>query len=226
VKERLAAAVRNNVAWCERVCRSHGVIGQYGDGWWVTLTKAPTHYPDAISLRPDSSPSRLPGIVAERLGASVKDSFASLDLATTGFGVLIEASWISHEPPLAAMAPGWSVVRTAEELAVWVAAHGDAPAIQADLLADLDVRVLVAKVEGRPVAGLIANRTGDVVGVSNVFTVDPGHGWTEAVAAVAACFPGLPLVGWEAGDALAAAKTAGFAELGPLRVWARRVMGS
>jgi hypothetical protein len=221
VKERLAAAVTNNVAWCARVCRSHGVIGQYGDGWWVTLAKAPTHYPDAISLRPDSSPATLPGIVAERPGASVKDSFASLDLAPAGFGVAIEASWITHEPPLGAMAPGWSVVRTAEELDAWVAAHGDAPAILADLLTDLDVRVLVATVEGRPVAGLIANRTGDVVGVSNIFSSDPAHRWAESAAAVAACFPGLPLVGWESGEPLDAAEAATFSRLGPLKVWTR-----
>ena len=214
----LQEAVDNNVAWCARVCRSHGVLGQYGDGWWVTLSAAPTYYPDAMTLGVGASLETLPRMAVERAGAAVKDSFASVELA--GLEVAIEASWIGYERPAADPDPGWSVVRTAGQLAAWMVAHGEAPAIRPDLLADLDVRVLAAFVDGCAVAGLIAYRTGSVVGVSNVF-LGGDNGWPAAVAAVAGCFPGLPLVGWESEAMLRSALAAGFRCLGPMRVWRR-----
>jgi hypothetical protein len=56
-----------------------------------------------------------------------------------------------------------------------------------------------------------------VVGVSNVF----GTGvWLDIPAAIGLVFPGARLVGYEHGHALTAALSAGFRELGPLRVWA------
>lgn len=51
-------------------------------------------------------------------------------------------------------------------------------------------------------------------GLSN-FT---GDDWSGAVAAVSAAFPGLPVVGYEHGDALSAALAWGAEPLGPLRV--------
>jgi hypothetical protein len=62
--------------------------------------------------------------------------------------------------------------------------------------------------------GVIANRSESVVGLSNLF-----GDWPAAVRSVAARHPGLPLVGYESGDDLAAAHRAGFLSTGPLRVW-------
>jgi hypothetical protein len=39
------------------------------------------------------------------------------------------------------------------------------------------------------------------------------------IAAAVEMFPGLPLVGYEHGRDLAAAKLAGFETIGPLRIW-------
>ena len=214
----LEAAVTNNVAWCARVSRDHDVIGQYGDGWWVTLRPAPAHYPDAIALTAASGRDTMPRMISERPRAGVKDSFARVDLV--GFDTVIEGSWIGCAPPTPGTDPAWAVVRTPGQLAAWVAAHGDALSIRPELLADLDVRVLAGVAEDRPVAGVIAYRTGDVVGISNVFLGRP-HGWPQVMAAVAACFPGLPLVGWESGGLLSAAVAAGFEDLGPMRVLLR-----
>jgi len=215
---RLDEAVTNNITWCARVSRGHDVLGQYGDGWWVTLSSAPVHYPDAISLSVDSSVEALPRMVLDRPSAWVKDSYADLDLP--GFDTVIEGSWIGCDPPEPGTDPDWVVVRTPGQLEAWVTAHGDAPSIRADLLTDLDVRVLAALVDHRPVAGAIAYRTGDVVGVSNVF-LGPSQGWPGVAGATATCFPGLPLVGWESGGLRSAAVAAGFDELGPMRVLRR-----
>jgi hypothetical protein len=45
--------------------------------------------------------------------------------------------------------------------------------------------------------------------------------WEGVVRAVAELRPGLPIVGYERGEDLAAARRAGFTVLGPLRIWAR-----
>ena len=75
------------------------------------------------------------------------------------------------------------------------------------------------------VAGGIANRAENVVGLSNVFTEVGGavSVWTDLAALTAMTFPGLPLVGYETGDDLAAAVDSGFQAGDPLRVWARAI---
>jgi hypothetical protein len=65
-----------------------------------------------------------------------------------------------------------------------------------------------------PGSSAIAHRGPSAVGLSN-FT---GDDWPGAVAAVSAAFPGLPVVGYEHGDALSAALAWGAEPLGPLRV--------
>jgi hypothetical protein len=75
------------------------------------------------------------------------------------------------------------------------------------------------------VALAIANRSDDgsgpVVGISNTVLLgdDPERYRAGAVAAVRDGFPGLPLVGYEHGEDLAAMSALGFQPLGPLRVW-------
>jgi len=70
-------------------------------------------------------------------------------------------------------------------------------------------------------AGCIANRSRGVVGLSNVFsTNEPASAVYEAAAIAASTFAaGLPLVGYELGEALRAARAAGFEAAGALRVW-------
>ena len=71
--------------------------------------------------------------------------------------------------------------------------------------------------------GGIANRTGSVVGVSNVFTTTMAvpDAWAGIVHALATLFPSLPQVGYERGESLESALAAGFSEIGPLWVWLR-----
>ena len=57
--------------------------------------------------------------------------------------------------------------------------------------------------------------------IGNLFTTrgDPGAAWTECLAAAAERFPGTGIVGYQAGEELAAAHDVGFLSVGPLRVW-------
>lgn len=230
------AAARNNAEWVAAVCRD----GAFSGSVWSSARRTPPLYPDAVSLTPEASAQDVvAGIDTGSPGCSVKDSFASLDLAPAGFEVLFEAQWI-HRPagPAGPAAPGteWSEVRTATELGAWEAAwDGGASTglFHADLLAR-DLVFLAGRSGGRIVAGAVASAGGGVVGVSNLFTADGAHGadadpdaadaavaaaWAAVLEAVAARWPGLPVVGYEHGEDLDAAVRAGFTPIGPLRVW-------
>lgn len=235
------AAVRNNAVWCDAVCRAHELPTAADSLLWRCLGTPPPFYPSAVTVA-DQAPSQLALIktlVAAGLpdGWAIKDSYAALDLAPLGFGELFAATWIGLAPdqplPDSAGELRWSTVGDAATLARWEAAWRGEPGNSAAspservfrpvLLHDAAIRIIAGWRGDAIVAGAIANQSGAVVGVSNLFL--PADQSTAiragAVAAVRAQFPGLALVGYEAGDDLAAMREVGFAELGPLRIWLR-----
>ena len=220
---RVAWAVANNVRWCDLVCRSLGVPTAIRRSLWVALRRSPPLYPDAVTLRPDLTSDAVGQAVVPGVGRSVKDSFATLDLGRHGFEILFEAQWIYRLPadPDAAIGSGWTVVDSGSGLEEWSRLAGEAVDVPDGALRDPEVRVLATAAQA---AGGIANRTGSVVGVSNVFAHDgvTAATWVGIVNAVAAVFPGLAIVGYEHAEGLQAALQAGFEEIGPLRVWLTR----
>jgi hypothetical protein len=93
------------------------------------------------------------------------------------------------------------------------------------LLEDTNV-VFVSIVADGGIVGGILNRGADVVGLSNLFGSTVDIVWRNLTAMAAEIFPGLPLVGYERGHELAAARQAGFETVGPLRVWRLRCQGA
>jgi hypothetical protein len=209
---------------------------------WLSRFTTPPFYPNAVTLAnahdQDAQLAHVRELIAARVpGAwAVKDSFAALDLDLLGFTMLFEAMWTCR--PATAVPPTvqssdvrWEHVMSAGELLAWELAWRGAPAgpaapAQANLflpalLADPDVLIVAAYYEQRIVAGAIANRTGAVVGLSNVFVPDQGAEalWAGCVGTILDHFPGQALVGYETGQALAYAQGCGFAALQPLRVW-------
>jgi len=224
---RLTWAVRNNANWCDLVCRSHGIRTRFRPDLWVTAERAPNLYPDAITLRDRLPEADVLAAIAPGPGASVKDSYATLDLDEHGFEELFEARWITRDPITRDPSPGpndWAVVRTATELAEWTAAAGLTNILSPDLVTHAKVRFLAARDQHGISAGAVANLTGPVVGVSNVFatTLGEDEAWAAIPAAVNAVFPSAVPVGYEHGTGLRAAIAAGFSDLGPLRVWLAR----
>ncbi len=194
----LRAAIDNNVRWCDAVCRAHGLAPDRRARVWSCPTRTPAHYPDAITITEDVTVRQvLSTIDTSHPGASVKDSFACLDLAPDGFTELFRARWIVRDggglddvEPLSRVDDP-----TRWGLPVSLAGH---PSI-----AFLD--------------GAIANYGPDgIVGLSNVAGEDA---WRPAVAAVARLWPGARIVGYEHGDDLGAAQRVGFTPIGDLIVW-------
>jgi hypothetical protein len=224
----LRAAVTNNACWCDAVCRSHGHPGTFTGRVWIARHALP-FYPNAITLSPDVTAGETGADQDPSRPYGVKDSFARLDLAAAGLAPLFDAEWISFlqapEEP-AEDGPRWDPVTDPAELARWEAAWagGEATGLfRPALLADPRCTVLACRREGAVVGGAIAYAAARVTGISNVFKsgLPAGALWASAVRAVAALRPGLPVVGYEHGADLAAARQAGCRVLGPLRVWAR-----
>ncbi|MER0241283.1 hypothetical protein AAHZ94_04440 [Streptomyces sp. HSW2009] len=227
----LAAAARNNADWCAAVCHSHGVPSRFGDAAWSSARRTPPYYPDAVTLHPGAVPADvLAAVDTATPDCSIKDSFATLDLAPEGFVELFTAQWIHRPADVAAgtTAPPLRAepVTTAAELRTWQSAwHGDESGPEVFRPALLDhpsVRVLGLYRGAGLCGGAVLNLGAGVVGLSNLFAVDPedaGAVWAATIAAAARHFPGRPLVGYEHGDALVPALASGFDVLGQLRVW-------
>ncbi|WP_369383683.1 hypothetical protein [Streptomyces sp. cg36] len=224
---RMADAVRNNAEWCAALCRAHGITGEWGPRAWTSPRRTPLYYPDAVTLAPGARAGDIVPLIDAAPGASVKDSFATLDLTADGFGVLFDARWI-HRPAPGPGTGGWEPVRTAEELAAWELAwsDGEGGGLFPPALLEEDAHTFLAArdADGRTVAGAVASTSGPVVGVSNLFAADGGldAAWAGCLDALARHRPGLDVVGYESGDDLDAAVRAGFAPVGELRIWLLR----
>ncbi len=240
MNSRLELAALNNALWCDAVCRAHGGITEMTEHVWFNRVNSPPFYPNVDTLTESGGAAQMGAIQELRAanltdGWGVKDSFCTLDLAPLGFWQLFEAEWLWRDLEPAPKNPlpdvGWTVIRTPAELARWETAwrgpNGDPPPplFLPILLTDPDIAFLAAVREGQIVAGAVANRTGDVVGLSNVFAPpeEKVPFWAGAIAAVQQIHPGLSIVGYESGEELALAQSLGFETLGALRVWLSKV---
>jgi hypothetical protein len=233
-------AAWNNAVWCDAVCRAHGQPGTFRKAVWITQNAVPPFFPNAVTLGGVEASATHAAAVQELIAASlsgawaVKDSFCTLDLHWLGFSLLFEAEWIYR--PASRPRPDdrldevhWVRVTEAEELAAWEAAwRTDQEPLEAwprlfpdRLLTNGDIAIIAAVRKDEIVAGAIGNRTGTVVGLSNLFL--PRE---EARVFRAGCltqvintFPGLPIVGYDREEVLADAREAGFEVVGHLRVW-------
>ncbi|MGW5238202.1 hypothetical protein ACWEOW_04670 [Monashia sp. NPDC004114] len=230
--DRVLLAARNNALWCDAVCRTHGLRGSMAADAWSVPTRTPPYYPDAVTLSPDVDEYDLLARLDSTDGCSVKDSWSRLDLTVEDFARLVVGEWVWLGPGQARSGDGrwWEPVGSADDFAHWVrawASDEDALAVlRPDLLMEPGVHVLAARSHpgGDIVAGCIVNITGEVAGVSNLFDSDggdPERTWRGAATAAHEVVDGIPLVGWEAGDSLAAAVAAGCERIGPLTVWIR-----
>ena len=195
------------------------------DGLWSALTTPPPLHSDAVVVEPEVTADQVLDRLDGRDRCGVKDSFATMDLSGEGMDLLFSATWIHREatPRRNRAAPaGWVAVTGADGLAEWTGQHDTGDVLLPPLLQRAHFRILARYVGDRIVTGAVARLGSGAVDVSNVYAV-PGHGvdWAELAEVVGTFFPGRPLVGYEQGEALAAALDGGFAPLGELRVWVR-----
>jgi hypothetical protein len=203
---------------------------------WLSPRHDLPFYPNAITLSPDATAADTQAARDPERAYGVKDSFARLDLAPAGLAPLFDADWIAWDPALEKQPPvkglDWKAFDDAAGLVRWETAWaGDDDVtglFRPALLADPGCAILGCYRDGALAGGAIAYTAAGVTGISNMFTTvlpdaapAPAMLWRSALRAAAALRPGLPIVGYEHGEDLAAAREAGGRVLGPLRVWTR-----
>ncbi|GIF22710.1 hypothetical protein BJ973_000930 [Actinoplanes tereljensis] len=219
---RLRGAVDASVGWYEDLCTLHGVGSVLVDGLWSALGTPPPLHSDAVVVEPAVTADQVLARLEGRDRGGVKDSFATMDLSGDGLGLLFSATWIHRPAAPPGMPAGWAAVTSPAELFAWTGRHDTRDVLLPPLLQRAHFRILARYADDRIVAGAVARLGSGTVDLSNVYAV-PGHGvdWAELAAVAGAFFPGRPLVGYERGEALAAALAGGFAPVGDLRVWVR-----
>jgi hypothetical protein len=226
--ERAVIASHNNADLYEAVFAAQGLRYQRHSFAFVTDDNPPPYYSHLTVLAPNSVDRVAPHVrsLASRFGdeISFKDSFCEFDAQGGDFRCLFEAHWVWRTPE-AASTNEWVEVADPLELAAWEAAwrRGGSPSSQRvfgpAVLDSSDIAFLGKKDGGEFVAGCIANKSSECVGLSNVFSVDGDTMTFEmATKVVASLNPRLPIVGYVAGHLLNAAHHAGFERTGPLRV--------
>ena len=226
-------AARNNAEWCDAVCRTHGVIGTFHPDVWASGVRTPELYPDAVALHQSLSVERVLSYVDDSSGCSIKDSFGVMDLRFAAFRVLFEAEWIyldSHWRPRERKTRlRWAVVKNASALKIWETAWAGDSVVAGIFLPDIlrhpTVLILGGYVGDRVLAGGVINWSESVIGLSNVFAVtgDLGESYAGCLTAAVDRLPALPIVGYEAGDALVAAHQLGFRSVGRLSIWVKEI---
>lgn len=232
----LENVVSNNAAWCDAVCRSHGVHGEFMPSAWMVQVKTPPFYPNLITLTKDGGPEQV-ALVSKLLEAGiegeigVKDSFSAINLAPLGFRILFESEWLirAGDAPLPNVHDGIEWRKINESMLeqwerAWASQEPSTTKIFLPaLLKDENIVFLGGFRKGIIVAGCIANKTDGIVGLSNVFssTEEAKDVWAGCLRMVSTLFPSLPIAGYETGESLAIAKNMGFEFLGRLKIWVR-----
>jgi hypothetical protein len=222
-----AIAAQNNAELCDAVCRAHGLFGAFDAGVWACRSRTPTFYPDAVTLEPAATEDLVLARIDNAAGASIKDSFAVLDLSSLGYDVLFDATWYAGRVTTTEQHDGWSVVNAPDAFDRWVngwrGADGPADVWNPGVLAEHALVFVALERQDELVAGALLNRGDRVVGISNVFAAGcrREQAWSGAVALASQLFADADIVGYGDETELALATAAGLTSIGPLRVWIR-----
>jgi hypothetical protein len=233
IDPRAISAARNNADLYEAVFQAHGLAYHRTENAFVADDPPPPYYAHITTVSPAGRTALFAQLsrLADRHHGVVglKDSFCTLDPATTAFELLFQASWIWRQGPPAQMPEDWQVVTDPHDLEQWEAdwkANGSATDVRmfpASLLATDAVVFLGQKANGHFTVGCLANRSVDCIGLSNVFAATPSAAaFAKAADAAALVGGGLPVVGYETGGPLDQARQAGFDAVGNLRVLVSR----
>jgi hypothetical protein len=228
VDPRLRAAVDTSLAWYEDVFALHGIQTRHEAGLWWALGPPPPWHSGVKTTEPGVEVARV--LAVHRHGA-VADSFGDLDLRPHGFEVLVDATWV-HHPPLrlsldesSDRTHAWSVVREPGLLAEWNRAHDYAAVLLPAVLDRPAFSVLARRSGGALVGGAVLHRpagSAQVVGLSNTWTEERDvvdH--ADLLAVIRALDPGAGVTAYAWAAELDAMVGAGYAALGPQRVWLR-----
>lgn len=235
-------AVLNNTFWYESMFAAHGLTSETDHRVWRSHEAPPPFHSNLVVLAPATTRVELEVYAADieshrrHTGWSLKDSYATLDLESVGCSMLFQADWIWRDPGLAGEFNGksrlfWTKIADPIALAEWEHVwSGDGKndgellrvrQFPARMLESPDHAFFAGRMNGKVLAGGIANSSPGVVGLSNVFSPSEflEDTWNALALSISRAFPATPIVGYERGHDLNAAQRVGFTSIGKLRVW-------
>ncbi|OGE32825.1 hypothetical protein A3C59_04345 [Candidatus Daviesbacteria bacterium RIFCSPHIGHO2_02_FULL_36_13] len=227
--ELVIKAAQNNADWCDVVCRTHGVPGEFLENVWINQHEVPAYYPNAVTIKPLSNNDVTDALKKISLEAyAIKDSFNELNEDEIGCKILFEAEWISYsqdESKRKSTIDNWTIIKNDEELKNWErvwnnANPTDKKIFLPNILSSEGVFFLAKYKDNQIVAGGIVNISHDVVGLSNVFTkgLVNSNIYSELVSFIKEKISTIPIVGYEKDKELELAHEAGFKTIGKLKV--------
>lgn len=233
VDERAICSARNNADWYEAMFSVHGLRYRRLAYAFVAKDNPPPYYPKLTVLSADDDAAIKAELVdlARRFDGvmGIKDSFCQLDLSKNGFETLFEAAWIWRSPRNVEMPVGWEIIKEPSDLLLWEegwkrnGSPTDKRMFSEELLAREDIFFLGRKIDARFVAGCIANKSDDSVGLSNLFADTPSQlVFSQASDAATVVGGDVPVVGYESAAELECANGAGFERVGRLRILVTR----
>jgi hypothetical protein len=220
----LRIAVEDNVAWCSRVCSSHGSNETRSSIAWANLAASPPFYPNIITRERDvgNEVAELADKVREANRSrrwGIKDSFADLNRPERGFERVLTGHWYGGTVS-GGDAAGWKTVASPAELNVWERAWGPSEdtVFPGTLLEDHRIKFWFQGDIGAIKSGFISFYTGFSFGLSNWFSLE-GHSFAQigVLKAAGSASHRLPIVCWSTDDL--SVEEVGFGKLGPLQVW-------
>lgn len=225
-------AADNNADLCAAIFKANRLRFERDEVSLLCLDSSPLYYPSMVTLDPDATVEqrlRIERIYGQGSNVvSVKDSFACLDLSDLGFSTLLSASWIWREPITCTAPDNWMLVDNSADLSAWHSAWrlnsaNDLMVFPNECLNDPNLVFLMRKQGNTIEAGCLGNLSGEAVGLSNVFDncVRDETTWGEAADALSAICDNRPIVGYEEGTRLTAARMARFDIVGELHILIR-----
>ena len=213
--QRLETCVAASLAWYADVFALHAIPTATEHGLWRALGPPPPLHSAAKTLEPGVREADVLAAVAPYDVCSVADSYGDLDLVAAGFAVLIDATWLLHEPlDPAPMPAGWE--RVADETALGAGSSGTAP--RASSRRPCSAHPAFTVLARRDGGGAVVHASDAAVTVAHVFGDVAVPEWLGLAAAL---HPGRPVADYATGIALEEALDAGFTGVGPQLVWAR-----
>lgn len=217
---RLLIAAQNNALWCAAVLRAQDQESLFADGFWHCLGPGLPFYPTIVTLASTASPTLIEALAALPAGASVKDSFGTLNLSDQGFLKLFDARWLWRPATNQDQTTAGQLIHRPTDLAAWCRAwQDDGPEVfSADLLQDPDISFLAVPNGAAITGGVIVNRGPEgVAGISNLFGADSGK---DALMTAVSRFGDHELIGYESDqDQIDKYVSLGFEKLSPLAIY-------
>lgn len=226
-------AAQNNADWCDIVCRTHGVPGEFLENVWINQKEVPSLlYPNAVTIKPLSDKTlneviqTIKNISLETY--AIKDSFNEIPADEMGYKILFEANWIMQdieELTYSDTTGDWRIIKDDQELQNWEHAWNnnqptDKRIFLPSILSVKDVFFLAKYNNDQIIAGGIVNISRDVVGLSNVFTWEAvkSNVYSQLSIFIKEKISALPIVDYERDEALVRALEGGFKTIGRLKV--------